>query len=82
MGILFSMTCYFRNLDHAFRRAGLQIDSDNRKRVDMIIHEMVGVEYKDCTRTWAAVKELLKDEDAFVERLRSECQARNIYLDY
>lgn len=76
------MTCYFRHLDPVFRRAGLQIDIDNRKRVDMIIHEMVGVKYKDCTQTWAAVKELLKDEDTFVERLRAECQAHNIYLDY
>ncbi len=76
------MTCYFRHLDPVFRRAGLQIDIDNRKRVDMIIHEMVGVKYKDCTQTWAAVKELLKDEDAFVERLRAGCQAHNIYLDY
>jgi hypothetical protein len=76
------MTCYFRHLDAVFRRAGLQIDIDNRKRVDMIIHEMAGVQYKDCTQTWAAVKELLQDEDAFVERLRAECQANNIYLDY
>ncbi|MHC1680247.1 MAG: hypothetical protein AB9860_03230 [Methanomassiliicoccales archaeon] len=76
------MTCYFRHLDAVFRRAGLQIGIDNRKRVDMIIHEMAGVQYKDCMQTWAAVKELLQDEDAFVERLRAECQAHNIYLDY
>lgn len=76
------MTCYFRHLERVFARAGLQIDVDNRKRVDMILHDMVGVRYKDCSRTWAALKELLKDEDAFVERLRAECQARNIYLDY
>ena len=60
----------------------MQIDIDNRRRVDMIIHEMVGVKYKDCSRTWAAVKVLLEDEEAFVERLRAECQAHNIYLDY
>jgi len=76
------MTCYFRHLDPVFLRAGLTIDIDNRKRVDMIIHEMVGVTYKDCTQTWAAVKEMLKDEDAFVERLRAECQSHNIYLEY
>jgi hypothetical protein len=40
------------------------------------------VQYKDCTQTWAAVKAMLQDEDAFVERLRAECQAQNIYLDY
>ncbi|HRR66488.1 MAG TPA: hypothetical protein P5063_02450 [Methanomassiliicoccales archaeon] len=76
------MTCYFRHLEHVFERAGLQIDIDNRKRVDMIIHEMAGVDYKDCAKTWKAVQELLKDEDAFIERLRTECQARNIYLEY
>ncbi|HIH76580.1 MAG TPA: hypothetical protein HA343_04625 [Methanomassiliicoccales archaeon] len=76
------MTCYFRHLDPVFRRGGLQIDIDNRKRVDMIIHEMAGVQYKDCTRTWAVVKKMLQDEDAFVERLRAECLAHNIYLDY
>lgn len=76
------MTCYFRHLDTVFRRAGLQIDIDNRKRVDMIIHEMVGVKYKDCSQTYAALKEMLQDEDAFVERLRAECQTHNIYLDY
>jgi len=76
------MTCYFRHLDKVFKKAGLQIDIDNRKRVDIIIHRMVGVEYKDCTQTWKAVKELLTDEDAFVQRLREECQASNIYLDY
>jgi hypothetical protein len=48
----------------------------------MIIHEMAGVDYKDCTKTWKAVQELLRDEDAFIERLRTECQARNIYLEY
>jgi len=76
------MTCYFRHLDPVFRKAGLQIDIDNRKRVDMIIHEMVGVNYKDCSKTWAALKEMLQDEDVFVERLRVECRAHNIYLDY
>lgn len=82
MCILFAVTCYFRNLDPVFRKAGLQIDIDNRKRVDLIIHEMVGVNYKDCCKTWKAVKELLEDEDAFIARLREECMARNIYLDY
>ena len=82
MYILFAMTCYFRHLDPVFKKAGLQIDIDNRKRVDLIIHEMVGVNYKDCTKTWNAVKELMEDEDTFVARLREECKARNIYLDY
>ncbi len=76
------MTCYFRHLDTVFKRAGLIIDVDNRKRVDLIIHEMVGVEYKDCTETWNALKELLKDEEGFAQRLREACIAQNIYLEF
>lgn len=76
------MTCYFRHLEHVFRKAGLQIDADNRKRVDLILHEMAGVRYKDCVRTWKAIKEMLQDEETFVQRLREECLARNIYLEY
>jgi hypothetical protein len=76
------MTCYFRHLEQVFQKAGLVIDVDNRKRVDIIIHEMVGVDYKDCIRVNKALKDLLQDEEAFVQRLRVECQARNIYLDY
>ncbi|MBN1109661.1 MAG: hypothetical protein JXA45_02755 [Methanomassiliicoccales archaeon] len=76
------MTCYFRHMEHVFKKAGLQIDVDNRKRVDLILHEMAGVNYKDCVRTWKAIKELMKDEEAFVKRLREECEACNIYLEY
>jgi len=76
------MTCYFRHLEQVFQKAGLVIDVDNRKRVDIIIHEMVGVDYKDCMRVNKGLKDLLQDEEAFVQRLRVECQARNIYLDY
>jgi len=76
------MTCYFRHLDTVFKRAGLIIDVDNRKRVDLIIHEMVGVKYKDCTETWKALKSLLEDEEAFAQRLREACIAQNIYLEF
>ncbi len=76
------MTCYFRHLDKVFKKAGLQIDVDNRKRVDLILHEMAGIEYKDCVQTWKAIKNLIQDEDVFIERLRQECMARNIDLEY
>ncbi|HUT27482.1 MAG TPA: hypothetical protein VMW85_05500 [Methanomassiliicoccales archaeon] len=76
------MTCYFRHLDAVFKRAGLTIDVDNRKRVDLIIHDMVGIEYKNCTETWKALKVLLEDEEGFTQRLREACLAQNIYLEY
>lgn len=76
------MTCYFRHLAQVFQKSGLIIDVDNRKRVDIIIHEMTGTNYKDCMKVMKALKPLLEDEEAFVQRLRVECQARNIYLEY
>jgi hypothetical protein len=76
------MTCYFRHLAQVFQKAGLVVDVDNRKRVDIIIHEMAGIEYKDCTKIMAALDEKFETEDAFVQRLRAECLARNIYLEY
>ncbi|MCX6650670.1 MAG: hypothetical protein NT131_03310 [Methanomassiliicoccales archaeon] len=76
------MTCYFRHLEQVFLKAGLVIDVDNRKRVDIIIHEMAGVNYKDCTKVTKALKVMLKDEEAFVQHLREACIAANIYLEY
>lgn len=76
------MSCYFRHLEETFKKAGLTIDADNRKVVDIIIHEMVGTHYKDCPTTWKQIEEKFETEESFIERLRMECQARNIFLEY
>jgi hypothetical protein len=65
------MTCYFRHLKEHFDKAGLEITKANRKKVDQIIHEIVGIKYKNCSETWRAVKErLAEDETAFINELK------------
>jgi len=68
------VTCYFRHkqMKDVFEKAGIEVTKENRKEIDRVIHAIVGVEYKNCSSTWKAVKEhLAEDEDAFIERLRS-----------
>jgi len=55
-----------------FEKADIEVTKENRKEIDRVIHAIVGVEYKNCSPTWKAVKEhLAADEDAFIERLKS-----------
>ena len=68
------MTCYFRHkqMKDVFEKADIEVTKENRKEIDRVIHAIVGVEYKNCSPTWKAVKEhLAADEDAFIERLKS-----------
>ena len=42
------MACYFRHLQEIFKKAGIEITSQNKHEVDKVIHELVGVDYKNC----------------------------------
>lgn len=54
-----------------FDKAGVEVTRENRKDIDMKIHSIVGVEYKDCSATWREVKRrIAKDEEAFVAELK------------
>ena len=67
------MTCYFRHMrmKNIFDKSGVEVTKENRKEIDRIIHSIVGVEYKNCSATWKAVKEKLdEDEDDFIENLK------------
>ncbi len=64
------MTCYFRHMSRVFDDLGVEITKENKKGIDRVIHELVGVEYKNCSDAWRAVKKnLAEDEEAFVARL-------------
>ena len=56
--------------------AGVEVTPENKKEIDRIIHEMVAVEYKNCSPAWKAVKAHIKgDDDArrlFVEGLKKQ----------
>ena len=67
------MTCYFRHLSKTFERAGIEITSENKRAVDRIIHNIVGVNYKNCSETWKRVKERIsEDETGFTSTLREK----------
>ena len=71
------MTCYFRHLQEVFSKAGIEVTKENRKELDMIIHKIMRVEYKNCPATWKEVKrKLAEDEAGFVSKLKAEWNTR------
>ena len=65
------MTCYFRHLKRVFREAGIEVTGDNKRKIDRVIHGIVGVEYKNCSATWGKVKaRLAEDEEGFASELK------------
>lgn len=71
------MTCYFRHLDALLKSAGITVTSENRQKLDHLIHELVGVDYKNCPNAWRQVKERLKDDrEGFVLQLKNAWQNR------
>ena len=46
------MSCYFRHLKDILSEAGVEITPSNKQQIDAIIHDIVGVPYKDCPAIW------------------------------
>ncbi|MGD8546166.1 MAG: hypothetical protein PVH12_08345 [Candidatus Bathyarchaeota archaeon] len=67
------MTCYFRHIQRIFEKAGIKVTVDNKKEIDQVIHNMVGVRYKNCPDTWREVKKrITENEERFVVKLKKE----------
>jgi hypothetical protein len=67
------MTCYFRHLKPIFEQANITVTKENKKEIDKAIHDIVGVEYKNCPATWKEVKKhLAEDQTKFVDTLKSK----------
>ncbi|UCE16362.1 MAG: hypothetical protein JSV12_01740 [Candidatus Bathyarchaeota archaeon] len=65
------MTCYFRHLQRFFKKAGIEVTRENKREIDRVIHNLVGVEYKNCSATWREVKRrITDDEEGFVSKLK------------
>jgi len=65
------VTCYFRHLQHVFKKAGIEVTSENKREIDRVIHSIAGVEYKNCPDAWREVKKrIAEDEEGFVSRLK------------
>jgi len=71
------MTCYFRHLSSLFEQAGIQVTEENKRDLDQIIHNIVGVQYKDCPATWKEVKRrMAEDKEEFVSVLKQAWRKR------
>jgi len=65
------LTCYFRHLQQIFKKAGIEVTSENKREIDKAIHSIVGVEYKNCPDSWREVKKrIAEDEEGFVSKLK------------
>lgn len=65
------VTCYFRHLQHIFKKVGIEVTSENKQEIDKIIHSIVRVDYKNCPATWKEVKKrIAEDEENFVSKLK------------
>lgn len=73
------MSCYFRHMKDVLEEAGVEITKENKKEVDRIIHGLIGVEYKNCSPTWKAIKEHIKGDDKvrsqFIKKLKKGLKA-------
>ena len=56
------MSCYLRHMKDILEEAGIEVTGDNKKEIDLAIHGMVEVEYKNCPVTWKTVKEHIKND--------------------
>lgn len=71
------MTCYFRYLRDIFERASVEVTKENKREIDKVFNEIVGVKYKDCPATWREVKKLIaEDEASFVFELSKKWSMR------
>jgi len=71
------LTCYFRHLNKVFKKVGIEVTKQNKHEIDEVIHNIVGVEYKNCPAAWKeAKKRLAEDEEAFVSTLKKALSKR------
>ena len=71
------MTCYFRHLQAAFKKAGIEVTKENKKEIDIVIHGLVRKRYKNCPATWREVKKrIAQDEDGFALALKKAWSER------
>ena len=69
------MSCYFRHMKDIIEEAGIQVTQENKKDLDRILHQLVGVEYKSCSPTWKGIK-VLRADQASRRKLVADLRAR------
>ncbi|MBU7009881.1 MAG: hypothetical protein HXS46_04275 [Theionarchaea archaeon] len=57
------MSCYLRHMSGVLQEAGIKVTRENKKDIDKALHNLVNVEYKNCSPTWKEIKKLLQTEE-------------------
>jgi len=71
------VTCYFRHLKEILKKAGIGVTSENKREIDRIIHDIVGVEYKNCPTAWRETKKKIAENEAeFIFKLKDAWNKR------
>lgn len=55
------MSCYLRQVKDILDEAGIAVTPENRKQIDRVIHQALGVAYKNCPDTWKKIKQEIMD---------------------
>jgi hypothetical protein len=62
-----------------FEKVEVEVTKENKKDIDRLIHSLVGVEYKNCSATWKAVKSsLTENESSFVDKIKNALNSHPI----
>ena len=73
------MSCYFRHMKDVLEEVGIDVTNENKKKIDSIIHDLVEVEYKNCSPAWKAVKAHIKEDEKarnrFVKKLKKALES-------
>ena len=68
------MSCYFRHIKDILDEAGIAVTSDNRKKVDQAIRQIIDMPYQDCPTTWKGLKQQVMGDGAgreeFIRKLK------------
>ena len=52
------MSCYFRHMKDTLSQACIKVAPQNKKAVDQAYHQIVEVEYGNCSPAWKKLKEV------------------------
>jgi hypothetical protein len=64
-------------LGEVFKKAGIEVTRENRRKIDAVIQQIVGTEGEHRPATWKEVKKrLAEDEDGFALELKEAWNSR------
>ena len=51
-------------MKQTFTELGVDVTPENKRVIDKKIHELLGIEYKNCSATWKAIKKRIADDES------------------